>query len=250
MNYHRKNRFLIYSTILFLLTGLSSCTEEINYKDTYKTNHYIYAYLEPNAIEIEVPEISPTLKQPEYPLLELKFVGRSIPQGGKKGVEGSAEEYWRIAERYEDTAYPPGVMSNHIKPIVLYEPIRSVSIMCKSDFDAQHKANESLDDIAEFKTQNIYDFIQDGYPAKRWFREEDIGFWKEYGWAKTAMHFRGIEAPMPRMPRDGYHMVCNKESHILFKKNPDKPGVYRFVVTIVCGSKTIKGEVDYTFDPK
>ena len=139
-----------------------------------------------------------------------------------KGEE-SVSKYKKYAQYYGDTTYTEK-HDNSETEIGSRIPLNSINIIADCDFDKEHPAGTSLNDIFTLKYLALYSFIKDGYKNRN---EGERNTYPEDSISVIA-NFKGASL-----------FSCN--TALFFKKVP-APGKYTFTVTLDFGNDPLTGE--------
>lgn len=73
-------------------------------------------------------------------------------------------KYRSLCTKYGDTNFPHRYKSTqHDKCAVISQDFQRVDIICLNDYDKEHKAGSSLQDISTFYSTSLYPFLKSGY---------------------------------------------------------------------------------------
>jgi hypothetical protein len=224
--------FLFVAVIVSAL--LFSCSDDNNkgYWGVMKSPNYVQTYLVAN--DFDLKEVEGADKY----VLSILFKGEEI----SNLYPANKLEFEALAKSFNDVSYSGYVMPNANK--ALTEPLSIVSVTCDKDFDAEHNAGQSLDDIVLFCATSPYNFIQGGY--KDFVKDEEYpDYW--YGMIMNRdVGYKPIDMQINAINRDNSLMlypIC----YLYFKKSPTTNGEYRFTVTIKVGDTDITKNIQHSF---
>ena len=147
--------------------------------------------------------------------------------------------YWGLSYAYGDTVYPGYVMTRPVR-YALADTLSGISIITKKDFDEQHPAGSSINDILDLTYLTYKDAIAD-----RWAKERE---------RTPGLYDRDIDyiksIPLSSFtPEDGVLLRMERMS-LDVKKYPAKKGEYPLALkfTFNNGAYTYENTITYTFE--
>ena len=222
----------IYTIVISCLL-LCSCNQDEVYTGLFKSRYFITEYLIPTDISIVVVA--------NYILLKAtgEVCSTCCAQGHEKAMY--------FAELYNDTSYNgnihPGMHS------ALAYPIDKITICCDKDFNNQHQAGESLDDIVKLDFKSFYPYIKGGYKKLPNTSETPPGRHKGEV-MHYALNFNSVEANLTKLMSIGLTNYDTEAgiAEIKFKTTPDIPGEYTFTLAVDMNGETMTTTFTYTFE--
>lgn len=130
------------------------------------------------------------------------------------------------ANYYGDTAYFQKLTMGW-GYTVSANPLTSINVTADKDFDSEHPAGSSLNDILSLKYASAYNLIQSGY-------DTSIHIYNMEG-------KRGNYEVMPLSKLDNVKLLYH-EAFLLFDKQPDVKGKYNFEITLNFDKDPISGK--------
>ena len=165
-----------------------------------------------------------------------------IDTGVSENYDESSEEYrryWGLSYAYGDTVYPGYVMTRPVR-YALADTLSGISIITEKDFDEQHPAGSSINDILDLTYLTYKDAIAD-----RWAKERE---------RTPGLYDRDIDyiksIPLSSFtPEDGVLLRMERMS-LDVKKYPAKKGEYPLALkfTFNNGAYTYENTITYTFE--
>ncbi|MBR5863740.1 MAG: hypothetical protein IKY76_04200 [Alistipes sp.] len=223
-----KKIFLLAITIA-IFYGCKESSPEVKDEHTKVTSHYITNYLV--ASEIAVDNKNGTLC--------LKVSGEEY-----NTLHEVSEKALELANLYNDNYCKIGVHPGEA-PALAY-PIEKISISCDSDFDAEHPAGESLDDIAQLGFCSFYPFIKNGY--KHFSLTDD---WRYGDRVCYTMPFSSVNADVTKLLWAYFTTSKISPSYVAkieFTSQPEKAGEYTFTIEMTTNGETFETTFTHTFE--
>lgn len=198
---------------------------------TWVTSHFITEYLV--ASEIAVENKNGTLC--------LKVLGDEYYTHYPSDISKEALE---LANMYNDNSYTGGIHPG-AHPALAY-PLDKITICCDKDFDAEHPAGESLDDIAQLGFCSFYPFVENGYnyfpmPDDWWYNDR----------VRYTMPFASVNAEVTKLLWAYFLTSKISPSYVAkidFVSQPETPGEYAFALEMTTNGETLKTEFTHTFE--
>ena len=197
---------------ILMFAGLFGCTicddrESPTETGTTFSKYFIWSYIEANDYTLEYAG-----HYGKGHIIGVHFEGEEV------SLNNNQERYMEYANFYNDVSYNGNVLP--YANISLVSSIVSVDIVCDRDFDAEHKAGESLADIVRLYVETPYEFIQYGYVYNG-----------DYDHLKYGYRYVGI--PLEEVCVDNSLLKLIHESASLrFSKLPLSKGEYNYTITI------------------
>lgn len=197
-----------------------------------KSLYYVQTYLVANDFELAEVEGNGNY------IIGIFFKGERIsilPPADKARFE-------ELAEAFGDGSYTGTVLPDANK--ALTDVLTSISVVCDKEYDAEHGAGSSLDDLVLFCATSPYEFIRGGY--KNVVKDDDYpDYWKGMG-MNQGVGYKPVEMPVSAVNKDNSSMlypVC----HLYFRKRPAQGGEYVFTVTVKTGDTEIVKRIAHRF---
>lgn len=230
---------LLGSLILILVTQCSKPEPEQLCGDKFiyiETNSYVLAYY-------GIAHLSMSANPEQgYIVLHCKQSGKDIYQWR----EGNDKlRFDSLCAVHNDTGYHKDLMicvlnwEDDSDPVLVEgqsapdDDINSISIVTSYDFDPNHPAGSSVNDILNIELTSIYPFIQHGY-----VNEERLGV--------------KVAKKLSEMQVEDYYLILYQIGLgplLKFDAQPATAGQYKFVYNITMGGgRTFKGEFVYRFE--
>ena len=201
-------------------------TEEWDGGATKMTNHFIDVYLVPDEIKVVHSydgEIALAIIGEEY-----------FTHFDNNYKHYEFVEY--LSEFYNDIKYNGYLRGNNDNRAMAY-PIDKMTMYCEEDFDAQHPAGKTVDDIVTFDFSSHYNFIQSGYKKNKNSdsRLQDVDCY--------TLHLNEVNADVATLlALQRTWMVFN------FTSAPETPGEYTFTLEMTINGKVLKSTFTHTFE--
>ena len=222
-------KLLLLFLVAFVLCGCkeSELSSKMTATGTKKSPHYITEYLV--ASEIAVDNKNGTLY--------LKVFGDEYATLDTYNIPKEAMFFINL---YNDNSYNndvyPGLSSS------LAYPLDKISIYCDKDFDSEHQAGESLDNIVQLDYYSFYPFIENGY--KRFIGKYDDR-------VHYMLNFDKVNAEVSKLVWANFLTTKISPSYIakiIFSSAPDVLGEYTFTLEMTTNGKTLTTTFTYTFE--
>lgn len=145
---------------------------------------------------------------------------------GYDNDENRVSTFKEYASYYGDTAYFQKLPMGD-GYCVTANPLTSINVTADKDFDSEHPAGSSLNDIMSLKYASAYNLIQSGY-------DPSINI-------QNFVEKRGDYEVMPLSKLDNVKLLYFR-SFLLFDKQPDVKGKYTFEITLNFDKDPISGK--------
>lgn len=227
-------KFFLFILIVVFSVQFSCQDSDSGNKDTgvMKSSNYVQTYIAANDFDLKEAGDSG-----EY-VIGIYFKGERI----SILHPANEEKFEKIAKSFHDVSYTGYVVPDANQ--ALSEPLSFIGIICDKNYDADHDAGQSLEDIVLFCAISPYEFIQNGYknitPANKY-----PDYW--YGMIMNRDGgYRPIEMQVNAINCDNSSLlypIC----YLYFRKGPINGGEYVFTVTIKIGNTEIVKNIKHQF---
>lgn len=215
-----KNYFLLFTAILACLS-ISSCKGE----DSIGLD--VGTVRSPNYVDLYVVVDDFDITQRDKNTLSISFTGKEI--------RSRSDDFEALAKSFNDVSYPYYILPGNSSSIS--EPLSQVNIVSNKDFDENHKAGQSLNDIVLLRSSSPYDYIKSGY--------KDVVDQRDYPdyWHNWRLQHGGIGYKLVEMYLNGITVRNTKMLYpfclLFFTKNTTNQGEHTFTVSVKIGDKEI-----------
>lgn len=227
----RKCIFAAITALVFFGCKESDSLKGIPETGAWASPYFITEYLV--ASEIAVENKNGTLC--------LKVSGKEYITHDKENLSKEALYFINL---YNDNSYPGGVFPG-MSP-ALAHPIDKITICCDTNFDAEHPAGESLDDIAQLGFYSFYPYIANGYNE---IPETESSYYSTR--VRYTMPFASVNAEVTKLlcaRALTYKISPSYVAKIEFASQPEKAGEYTFTLEMTTNGKTFTTEFTHTFE--
>lgn len=123
-------------------------------------------------------------------------------------------------------------------------PFDKITMSCNADFDDNHKAGASLDDIVKIKFESLWDYINNGYEYPEEYKkyEESASGLSVYGVVPYELYLSEVNSSNSKLITPGYH------NHIIFTSSPTTPGEYTFTLELTTNGETFTTTFTHKFE--
>ncbi len=215
---------------LFVFLFMMSCSDKKENSDDFTQNEYVQEYLDNSFVEGYSKDIksvsficfgyrnktSGYFNWVDCDTIVSKHAGFKVLLMSEICYTIAHPEFYEYRDLLNDTYYHGGWHT-----ILMADTISKIDIVCNEDFDAEHPAGTSLNDVFSVFVDDPYSYIKNGYkhPSGKDFYVygDDIN---SVAWGGVLSELAFEEHPF-------------LESDYMFNlnKSPEKSGTYRFYVT-------------------
>ncbi|MCQ2251484.1 MAG: hypothetical protein MJZ66_10305 [Bacteroidales bacterium] len=217
---------LLATAMLFAACGDSNdeATPEGKEPEEYKCGTYIKGsvidkFYEPKKLDVDF--LSPT-QGFDYTLFSIYTISYSELKDPANRWLANTEKGQEYVKYYEDTTYSGWLSFTDLRYEVSAMPLNSINVTTNKDFDSEHPAGSSLNDIFTLEYASAYELIQSNYDPNLNFNLTDK-------YQEIAL------SEFKASPLLFYHM------YLYFNKLPEKLGTYEFTITFNYGKDPISG---------
>jgi len=216
--------------------------------ERFLSEHFVQEYFIPDSVTVEeYPEDASHSADNE--VLEIRFWGTSADE------RTAPELFGYYARLYGDTRYGKYLLPG--SNMAVAEAFRSISVVSDTDFDAEHLAGTSLDDIICLRSESAYEYIRSSYKQEDEYvncrktldklKQDDMtlmrytAVFKKNPWDKQCYAWGGYN--ISGLEEDRYNNLT-----LSFRKYPEKADIHKLTFTFTKADGTkIKNECRLDF---
>lgn len=219
----------LFALSLLMYVVLFPSCGDTDEEDTYGKNDagdyidgsIIDKFYEPDTLQVSFWSPSQGCDATEFYL----YLARIDSNGKFKGNYWTSisEKGKNYVEYYGDTTFSGWINFSAERYYVSAMPLNSISVTADKDFDVEHPAGSSLNDVFTLEYASAYNLIQSNYNP-----DLNIFQWGDYQRTPLA-EFKPLLLPCFRM-------------YLIFNKLPEKLGAYQFTITYEYGKDPVSGK--------